>query len=92
MTTAEKIASELQNMEWQIQDALRELRQAAEQMQRRANEALEMTEAAVNGKPTSLAWVEFAAGDLRTVVEAKVRLEKLVDRQKLLQHLAKFSA
>ena len=89
MTTTEKIASELQTADWQIQDVLRELRQAAVQMQRRANEALELTEAALNGNPTSLSWVEFAAGDLRNAAEAKVRFEKLVERRKLLQHLTK---
>jgi hypothetical protein len=89
MTTTEKIASELQTADWQIQDVLRELRQAAEQMQRRASEALELIEAALNGNPTSLSWLEFAAGDLRSAAEAKVRLEKLVERRKFLEHLAK---
>lgn len=87
-TAETRITERLQVIEWQIADARKALQQAAESMMRRALEAKTNCEAMMKDEPCSLVWTEFAESDLRTAKEARATLEKLIETQKMLKHLA----
>ena len=88
-TTNQAIAQYLEQLDWMIADAKRELANAAKSMARRAAEAVEDTDRLLADQPCSLSWIEFAEGDLRTAREAKARLRELIAQQKMLQFFAK---
>ena len=85
--THERIAERLQTLEWQITDARWVLKQAADAMMRRATEATASCEALMKNEPCSLVWTEFAEGDLRKAKEARERLERLIETQRVLKSL-----
>ena len=87
--TNQAIAQYLEQLDWMIADAKRELANAAKSMARRAAEAVEDTDRLLADQPCSLSWIEFAEGDLRTAREAKARLRELIAQQKMLQFFAK---
>ncbi|MGV2336262.1 MAG UNVERIFIED_CONTAM: hypothetical protein LVR18_19875 [Planctomycetaceae bacterium] len=88
-TTAEtRIEEYLQRLEWEISDARSDLQKAADNLMRRAQEAKANCEALMKNEPCSLMWTEFAEGDLRTAKEARARLETLIEKQRMLKHLA----
>ena len=87
--TNQAIAQYLEQIDWMIADAKRELANAAKSMARRAAEAVEDTDRLLADQPCSLSWIEFAEGDLRTAREAKARLRELIAQQKMLQFCAK---
>ncbi|MFM7169097.1 MAG: hypothetical protein ACKO3T_27985 [Planctomycetaceae bacterium] len=87
-TAEQRIAETLQVLEWQIADARKDLKKAAEGMMRRAIEAKESVERMMNDQPCSQTWTEFADADLRTAKEARACLEKLIETQKMVKHLA----
>ena len=78
----------LQQLEWMIADAKRELAGAAKAMARRAAEAVESTDAMLADQPCSMMWVDFAESDLRNAREAKARLSELIEKQKMLRGIA----
>ena len=86
--TNQAIAQYLDQLDWMIADAKRELANAAKSMARRAAEAVEDTDRLLADQPCSLSWIEFAEGDLRTAREAKARLRELIAQQKMLQFCA----
>jgi hypothetical protein len=86
---AEKLATMIETLDWRIEDALRDMARMAEALQRRADEALTCTRAALEGQPTSTAWVEFLEGNLRDARAAKERLDRLVEQKRMLQSLTK---
>ena len=91
MTTTKNqaLAMQLERLTWTIEDAKKDLAKAAQAMARRAADAVQSTEAMLAGQPTSMMWVEFSQGDLRTAREANDRLNQLIEQQKLLQYIAK---
>jgi outer membrane murein-binding lipoprotein Lpp len=78
----------LDQLEWMIADAKRELAGAAKAMARRAAEAVESTDAMLADQPCSMMWVDFAESDLRNAREAKARLSELIEKQKMLRGIA----
>jgi dihydrodipicolinate synthase/N-acetylneuraminate lyase len=87
-TKNEALAAQLERLTWTIEDAKKDLAKAAQAMARRAADAVQSTNDMLAGKPTSMMWVEFAQGDLRTAREANDRLNQLIEQQKLLQYIA----
>ena len=88
MNAATRLEHALLALEWQIADARNDLKKAAEGMMRRAIEAKESVERMLNDQPCSQTWTEFADADLRHAKEARARLEMLIEKQKLLKHIA----
>jgi len=88
MIDANRIEHALLSLEWQITDARKDLQKAADSMMRRAMEAKDSVERMMNGQPCSQTWTEFAEADLRAAKDARIRLEILIDKQKLLKHVA----
>ena len=84
LTLEEKIEKRLEVLDWEIEDAKRDLAKAAEAMLRRATEAVSQNEALLADKPCSTMWVNFAEGDLREARDAKAKLEVLIEKKKLL--------
>ena len=84
LTLEEKIEKRLEVLDWEIEDAKRDLAKAAEAMLRRATEAVSQNEALLADKPCSTMWVNFAEGDLREARDAKAKLEALIEKKKLL--------
>lgn len=89
LTTNEKIANTLKTLEWQIEDAKRDLAKAAENLLRRAQEGKDACEAMIANKPTSTMWLAFLGGDVQRATETKARLDALLEQQKLVQYLAR---
>jgi hypothetical protein len=89
--TQQAVTQYLAQLDWMIADAKRELAAAAKAMARRAAEAVDNADAMLADQPCSLTWVEFAESDLRTAREAKDRLNRLIEQQKMLQFVAKQS-
>ena len=87
-TTDQVIRGYLAQLDWMIRDEKRELANAAQQMIKRAEEAVKETEAMMADQPCSLMWVEFAEGDFRKANESKTRLNQLLDKHKILTILA----
>ncbi len=83
------IAEHLSRLDWMIQDAKRQLANAAKEMLRRAESAVKETDAMLADEPCSLMWTEFADGDVRTAKEAKVRLTQLLEQQTMLRFFLK---
>lgn len=86
-TTEQAVREELAKLEWMIPDAQRSLADAANEMTRRAADAVKQCEAMMAGEPCTLGWVEFAEGDVRVAREAKAKLTELYSRQRLLTYL-----
>ena len=86
-TTEQTIREELAKLQWMIPDAQRALTATANEMARRAAEAVKQCEAMAAGEPCTLGWVEFAECDVRRAREAKARLDELYSRQTLLNYL-----
>ena len=84
LTLEEKIEKRLEVLDWEIEDAKRDLAKAAEAMLRRATEAVSQNEALLADQPCSTMWVNFAEGDLREARDAKAKLEALIQKKKLL--------
>jgi len=70
-----------------IPDAKREMIVLAKVMERRAADAAECARAMNADEPCSMAFVEFMAGDMRNVVDAKANLESLYAKKKMLEAL-----
>jgi hypothetical protein len=88
-TTIEaRLAVRLETVKWEIADARRQMKEAADTMMRRAQEAVTNCEALMNDAPCSLMWTDFAESDVRAAKEARDRLEGLIQTQKMLNHLA----
>lgn len=85
----EAINQRLEQIEWMIGHAMKELEAAANQMARRAAEAVESASSMLAGQPYGTMWIEFAESDLRRAREAKSRLDELVEQKKMLQFIAK---
>lgn len=87
MIHEDRIQGQLETLEWQIEDARKDIRKTAEALMARAREADEATMALVNNAPTTLGWVDFLEGDIRRAREARERHERLIETKKLLTHL-----
>jgi hypothetical protein len=85
----EALVMELRNCEWMLRDAKQRVANAADKMLWRAQRCVEDAQALLNDQPCSLGWTEFAEGDLREAKEAKAALERVLERQKLLQYIAR---
>ena len=88
-TTNEKLTEQLAKLDWQIEDAKRDLANAAKQLARRAEEATTQCDAMLADQPCSLGWVDFAEGDLRRAAELKTRLNQLLEQKNFLTFIAK---
>ena len=88
-TTNERLAEEIEKLNWMIQVAKRDLAQTALALNNRAKDAVAQCDAMFQDKPCTLEWVSFAEGDLRRAREAKLELERLIDKQKTLTYLAR---
>ena len=86
-TTEQTIREELAKLDWMIPDAQRGVAAIANDMLRRAEDAVKQCEAMAAGKPCTLGWVEFSECDARRAREAKARLDELYARQTLLTNL-----
>ena len=80
------IQAQLRRLEWMIPDAQRRLAGVAQEMLRRAQNAVHDTEA---NQPCSMSWVEFAECDLRNAREAKADLTNLYEQQAMLKFFLK---
>lgn len=87
LTTNEKIANTLKTLEWQIEDAKRDLAKAADALARRTQEGQEACRAMLANEPTSTMWLAFLGGDVQRATETKARLDALIEQQKLVQYL-----
>lgn len=87
-TLKDRVIEEQGWLHEQIQDALKDMQKCAQQLERRAQEAIACTGAAIEGRPTSTSWIVFLEGDTRRIREAKGRLEQLIDKKRLVDHLA----
>lgn len=83
------IQSQLRRLEWMIPDAQRRLAGVAQEMLRRAQNAVNDTEAMLSNQPCSMTWVDFAESDLRNAREAKAELTKLYEQQAMLKFFLK---
>ena len=83
------IQAQLRRLEWMIPDAQRRLAGVAQEMLRRAQNAVNDSEAMLTNQPCSMTWVEFAECDLRNAREAKADLTKLYEQQAMLKFLLK---
>ena len=83
------IQAQLRRLEWMIPDAQRRLAGVAQEMLRRAQNAVHDTDAMLANQPCSMSWVEFAECDLRNAREAKADLTKLYEQQAMLKFFLK---
>lgn len=88
-TTNERLNEEIAKLDWQIDDAKRELSSAAKAFARRAEEAVTQCDAMMADQPCGFGWISFAEGDLRRAREAKHELDRLIDKQKTLKYIAR---
>ena len=83
------IQAQLRRLEWMIPDAQRRLAGVAQEMLRRAQNAVHDTEAMLANQPCSMTWVDFAESDIRNARDAKADLTKLYEQQTMLKFFLK---
>ncbi|XZE35805.1 hypothetical protein SH501x_001348 [Pirellulaceae bacterium SH501] len=88
-TAKQVIQAQLRRLDWMIPDAQRRLAGVAQEMLRRAQNAVNDTEAMLANQPCCITWVDFAECDLRNAREAKAELTKLYEQQKMLRFFLK---
>ena len=83
------VVTQLNRLEWMIEDAKKRVAKATEKMLWRAQRATEESTAMLNGQPYSLSWMESAESDLRDAKEAKAEIEKLYEQRTMLEYFIK---
>jgi hypothetical protein len=81
---AQEIEGQIATIDFQIRDAKRRVVAVAEQMLRRAQDAVRDAAELFNDQPCTLSWVNFASGDQRDAAEAKAELDALYAKKKML--------
>lgn len=88
-TTAEKVATRIEENADEIKRAEKDLARMAKRISQRAAEAITQTDALINNQPQHQGWVEFLAADARECAEAKAKLQALYTERSLLGWLAR---
>jgi len=83
------INNQLATLEWMIDDAKRNLANAAKELMRRAENAVKETEAMMADKPCTMMWTDFVESDVRVAKEAKAKLNQLFEQQTMLRFFLK---
>lgn len=82
---------EAQGIEMEIQLTKATLVRAAEELQVRAKRAMEETTDLVEGRTSSLMWVEFAQSDIEAVRKAEEHLRLLQEKHKIVSRFLDFA-
>lgn len=90
-TMTERLQWEIRGLEVEIKMEEAAVLKAAEQLQWRAQRAIEESKDLVEGRTSSLAWIEFVKSDVEEAKRSEGRLQSLREKHKMLSRYLEFA-
>lgn len=87
--TNETVTALLKKNEWELADAMRQLKDCAENLVRRSQRAVDDCNAMIANEPCLLSWTGWIESDLRDAKDARAKVEELIRTKQILTYINK---